>query len=161
MTTENDAALLLGSMLFAGGVDGAVSERERQALNALCKTVPELRSVNLDALLPKALPALQQAAAQPEWLRRKAFVLGLEVMVRGNSGEFEAANLKGANALWSLLRLSEDFAAATLFPLRCKYVAGDVDDEVALTIVAAMLAVAAADGDVSQAELTAVAQVLQ
>ncbi|MHB8879029.1 MAG: tellurite resistance TerB family protein [Myxococcaceae bacterium] len=159
----NDAAVLLGSMLFAMGADGAVSGREKAALTLLCQTVPELRGVNLEPILLEAAAALRLAGGQPEWLRRKAYVLGLEVMVRGNGGKFTEndPNLRAASTLRVMLGLDEDFAAAALFPLRCKYVEGDIDDQTALTIAAAMLAVAAADGEVSPAELTAVVQVLK
>jgi len=151
------ADLLFGAMLFTISADSAVTGAEKVALGALARSVPELRNAQADdARATRAAQALTTARSQPEWVRRKAYVLGVEAVTRGAEGESAGANLKAVSALYQALGVPEELAAAALFTARCKYVAGAVDDAMAETMVEGMLFVAGADGTVSEAETLAV-----
>ena len=146
------ARLLLGAMAFAVAADGNVSAVEQKALIALSMSVPELRGVDLTATIAAAAPELQRAESHPDWLRRKAYVLAIEALTRGNDGNYTPLHIGIADRLRKVLALDEDFGAAAIAAARRKYVAGDVDASIVQTMVDAMLFVAAVDGNVSEAE---------
>ena len=154
--------LLFGAMLFTTAADGDISDKEQVAMGALAKSVPELRNADLEALLPRAVQALSSAHTHGEWVRRKAFVLAVEAVTRGNDGAYVPgdANFNSITALQQALAIPEAFAAAALFTARCKYVGGMVEDFIADTMVDAMLFVAAIDGEVSETELLTISLIL-
>ncbi len=152
MDTEPDFVprVLLGAVLFTIGADGRVDEREERWLRAACVSMPELRGVDVAALLPTAGQALLAARDAPIALREKAYVLGVEAVTRGNEADFQSdpSGLQAVQRLGMLLRITdEDVATGALSAARTKYIAGDLPAEHRDTILDAAVAVAIADGE--------------
>ncbi|MFO0546732.1 MAG: hypothetical protein U0271_00025 [Polyangiaceae bacterium] len=153
----------MGSNIVAAAMNTAVGigqaeflPRRRNAVRALFASDPTLRG----AIVSEEPPSLEELSSMarnaPEWMRRRAFVLGLEILVCGNQSnlDVQGPTFRAIGELAGALQvLDEDFCVATLFPLRCKHIAGDVSDEVAEVMVAAMLSV-------GQGELATIQQII-
>lgn len=140
------AELFLGAMSIMAAADGQISITETTIIRSLAAAIPELEEADLTVLIPNAATAIRQGAQFPEWVRKKAFVLGVEVVTRGNEGEYVEgdANSRGVSMLQKGLALSEDFTTGALATVRAKYQGGEAEDGVLETMVDAMLFVATA-----------------
>src|SRR4051794_3703451 len=83
------AELYLGAMSIMAAADGAISPVETTMIRSLAATIPELEEAELTTLIPNATTAIRTAREQPEWVRKKAFVLGVEVVTRGNEAAYQ------------------------------------------------------------------------
>jgi hypothetical protein len=140
------AELFLGAMSIMAAADGQISITETTIIRSLAAAVPELEDADLTVLIPNAATAIRQGAQFPEWVRKRAFVLGVEVVTRGNEGDYKDgdANSRGVTMLQRGLALPEDFTNAVLTTVKAKYQGGDPETGVLETMVDAMLFVATA-----------------
>lgn len=154
--------LYLGAMSIMAAADGTISPVETTMIRSLASAIPELEEAELTTLIPNATVAIRSASDHPEWVRKKAFVLGVEVVTRGNEAAYEDgdANLRGIGMLQRCLSLPDTFINAALSVVGYKYVGGEVDASVLETVVDAMLYVATASRT-SIARLRRVANILE
>jgi hypothetical protein len=120
-TSPEDAAALRDVLSAIGGVDGSVDQVERAVLEALSKTLPQLRDH------PAAAPPRSQRARILESLSRidnqalryQCWVVAVELAI-ASDGINEAED-QYLEMLQQALRVDGDFAAMTVRVLACKY----------------------------------------
>jgi uncharacterized tellurite resistance protein B-like protein len=120
------ARLLAQAMLLVIGSDGKTTERELAILRAQCKTVPELRDGDADAILRAAaarvsaagMGAVQDLATLPG-LTRKAFALAAEVAHA--DGAVSPAAMNVLRAIQQTLGLDVAFCTGAMVTFQTKY----------------------------------------
>src|SRR5437016_869927 len=120
-TSPEDAAALRDVLSAVGSVDGSVDQVERAVIEALFKTLPQLR--DHPATTPprsnRARILEELARIQDESLRYQCWVVAVEVAI-ASDGINEAED-QYLEQLQQALRIDMDFAAITVRVLACKY----------------------------------------
>jgi len=120
-SSPEDAAALRDVLSAVGTVDGSVDKVERAVLEALYKTLPQLRDHPATApprsQRAKILESL--SAIDSEALRYQCWVVAVELAI-ASDGINEAED-QYLEQLQQALRVDMDFAATTVRVLACKY----------------------------------------
>jgi len=121
VTAPGDAAALRDVLSAVGSVDGGVDAAERAVLEALFRTVPQLRDD------PGKIPPrnsrdkilAELAKLEDVRLRRQCFVLAVELAMASNG--VNDAEDRYLEALRTTLRIDDAFAVMVVRVLACKY----------------------------------------
>jgi hypothetical protein len=120
-TSPDDAAALRDVLSAIGSVDGSVDQVERAVLEALAKTLPQLRDHPATAPPRSQRARILESLAkiESEALRNQCWVVAVELAI-ASDGINEAED-QYLEMLREALRVDVNFAAMTVRVLACKY----------------------------------------
>jgi hypothetical protein len=121
VTSPGDAAPLRDVLSAIGSVDGSVDAQERAVIEALFRTIPQLRDdpPTVPPRISRKQILADLAKLQNERLQRQCFVLAVELAIASDG--VNAAEDQYLEELRAALRIDESFAAMTVQVLACKY----------------------------------------
>ncbi len=116
-----DAAALRDVLSAMGSVDGSVDATERRVLEALFRTIPQLRdhAASAPPRSDRARILSELSKLTDERLRRQCFVLAVELAI-ASEGVNEAEE-RYLEELKVALRIDDEFAVAAFRVMACKY----------------------------------------
>lgn len=120
-TAPGDAIALRDVLSAVGSVDGSVDAQERAVIDAMFRTVPQLRDQPIAAPPRSGRDAIlaDLGKLQSPRLKRQCFVLAVELAM-ASEGINEAED-RFLEALWAALGLDPNFAAMVVQVFACKY----------------------------------------
>jgi hypothetical protein len=121
VTAPGDAIALRDVLSAIGSIDGGVDAAERAVLEALFRTVPQLRddSGKIPPRNSRDKILAELAKLEDVRLRRQCFVLAVELAMASN-GVNEAED-QYLESLRTTLRIDDAFAVMVVRVLACKY----------------------------------------
>ena len=121
-TGVSDAAPLAHTAQLVASIDGKVEPAEQAALDALCKTVPQLKGQPLPARITRRQLLDLLGTLESEALRRQCFVIAVEMALA--SGQVNESEDQFVEMIYKSLGLELSFATQVIQVIACKYARG-------------------------------------